>query len=63
MTDRYKALYDARKEYVLAAAYASEAGLGGAEIIKFAREIEQVLDNYDKFPDKEQLKNIFEKLR
>ena len=56
LTDRYKALYDARKEYILAAAYASEAGLGGAEIIKFAREIEQVLDNYDKFEDKEQLK-------
>ena len=56
LTDRYKALYDARKEYILAAAYASEAGLGGAEIIKFAREIEQVLDNSDKFEDKEQLK-------
>ena len=40
----------------MAAAYASEAGLGGAEIIKFAREIEQVLNNYDKFADKDQLK-------
>lgn len=58
MTDRYKALYDARKEYILAAAYASRPDWEVQEIIKFAREIEQVLDNYDKFPDKEQLKHL-----
>lgn len=56
LTDRFKGLYDARREYILAAAYASEAGLGGAEVIKFARGIEQVLGNYDKFEDKDKLK-------
>lgn len=56
LTDRFKGLYDARREYILAAAYASEAGLGGAEVIKFARGIEQALENYDKFEDKDKLK-------
>lgn len=56
LTDRFKKLYDARREYILAAAYASEAGLGGAEIIKFARGIEQGLGDYDKFEDKDKLK-------
>ena len=56
LTDRFKGLYDARREYILAAAYASEAGLGGAEVIKFARGIEQALGNYDKFEDKDKLK-------
>jgi len=56
LTDRFKKLYDARREYILAAAYASEAGLGGAEIINFARGIEQGVRDYDKFEDKDRLK-------
>ncbi|MDR1757170.1 MAG: S46 family peptidase [Culturomica sp.] len=39
VTDRYEALYRERKELILADAYALEAGLGGAEIIAFARSL------------------------
>lgn len=44
LVDRYKNLYDARKEYILAAAYATEAGLRGAEVIELARNIKQILE-------------------
>lgn len=56
LVDRYKKLYDARQEYILAAAYATEAGLRGAEVIDLARNIKQILDVYDKTDDKEGFK-------
>lgn len=39
VVDRYRAVYQKRKELVLADAYAQEAGLGGAEIVSFARSL------------------------
>lgn len=56
LVDRYKNLYDARKEYILAAAYATEAGLRGAEVIELARNIKQILEVYDQANDKEGFK-------
>lgn len=36
LLDKYKEVYDRRKDLILASAYLNEAGLGGAEVIRFA---------------------------
>lgn len=56
LTDRYKELYGAREEYILAAAYAIEAGLRGAEVLELVANIKQALSLYDKMEDKEGFK-------
>ncbi|MCB6970898.1 MULTISPECIES: S46 family peptidase [Butyricimonas] len=56
LTDRYKELYAAREEYILAAAYAMEAGLNGAEVIGLARNIKGALEYFDKAEDKDKFK-------
>ena len=56
LTARYKKLYEARRGYVLALAYASEAGLGGAEIIGLLSLFDKFFKVYEETEDKEALK-------
>ena len=56
LTARYKKLYEARCGYVLALAYASEAGLGGAEIIGLLSLFDKFFKVYEETEDKEALK-------
>lgn len=50
---KYQELYDQRKDLILASAYLNEAGLGGAEVIRFAL---SVADSVKKQINKEKLK-------
>lgn len=44
LLDKYKKLYDRRKDLILASAYLNEAGLGGAEVIRFALQLKDSLE-------------------
>jgi len=52
LTERFQALYATRADYALAAAYAVEAGLQGAEVIALASMLKNASDQYDKAEDK-----------
>lgn len=58
LTSRFKQLYDARKEYILAAAYAMEAGMRGAEVIDLASSLQNTFKLYDKIDDKAKFKEV-----
>ena len=57
LTARYKELYDARRDYILASAYASEAGLGGAEVLGLIASLDKAFETYGETEDKEAFKN------
>ena len=56
LTARYEKLYADRRDYILAAAYATEAGLGGAEIIGLIAAFDKALGAYADTEDKDALK-------
>ncbi len=58
LTDRYRNLYERRKDFALAGAYAMEAGLRGAEIVGLASSLSKLFDLYDKIDDKEEYKKL-----
>lgn len=58
LIDKYKELYERRKDLILASAYLNEAGLGGAEVIRFAL---SVVDFVKKQSSKESLKKQADK--
>ena len=53
LLDKYKKLYDRRKDLILASAYLNEAGLGGAEVVGFSL---SMTDSVKKQANKEKLK-------
>lgn len=53
LLDKYKKLYDRRKDLLLASAYLNEAGLGGAEVVGFSL---SMTDSVKKQANKEKLK-------
>lgn len=57
LLDKYKGLYNQRKDLVLASAYLTEAGLNGAEVIRFAL---TVADSVKKHATKKGLKRLAE---
>lgn len=57
LTARYKELYGARRDYILASAYASEAGLGGAEVLGLIASLDKAFETYGETEDKEAFKN------
>ena len=56
LTARYKKLYEMRRDYILAMAYASEAGLGGAEIMGLLSMFDRDFRIFGETDDKEALK-------
>lgn len=58
LVDRYKTLYGEREDLILAAAYATEAGKRGAEIVEFAGDLQKIVANRDSGIDLEQFKAI-----
>lgn len=58
LLDHYKELYEQRKDLILASAYLNEAGLGGAEVIRFAL---SVADSVKKQVNRESLKQQADK--
>lgn len=53
LIDRYKKLYNKRKDLILAASYLNEAGKRGAEIIGFASSVYSLVKKQNEFLDKE----------
>ncbi|WP_294139559.1 S46 family peptidase [uncultured Sanguibacteroides sp.] len=58
LTNRYRELYEGRKDYALANAYAMEAGLRGAEIVGLVSSLSKLFDLYDKIDNKEEYKKL-----
>lgn len=52
LTDKYRELYDRRKDLILASAYLNEAGLGGAEIIRFALSVMDAVKKQERSQEK-----------
>ena len=61
---RYAQLYEAREDYVLAAAYASEAGLGGAEIVGLISTLDKAFKRFEDIDDVDTFKlELVERVR